>query len=118
VIIFNRECGEMYTTGGVAIAQPPDHLNITIMNDEGKNKKETSQEYYENRLREMSGTEKTTRSLTLFKMMYETLANQISKAEPELTERQVRIKVFRRFYASDKNAQELLDIAWNESLNE
>jgi hypothetical protein len=79
---------------------------------------ETLQEYYERRLREMSGTEKTTRSLTFLKMMCETLATQISKAEPNLTDRQVRIKVFRRLYASDKNAQQLLDMAWDESLKE
>jgi len=77
---------------------------------------ETVQEHYERFWKEKSGTERVQRSLSLWQTMYNSLANQIQKAEPGLTKRQLRIKVFRRFYASDKNAQKLLDMAWDESL--
>ena len=76
---------------------------------------ETVQEHYERLWKEKSGLERVQRSLSLWQTMYNSLANQIQKAEPDLTERQLRIKVFRRFYASDKNAQKLLDMAWDES---
>jgi hypothetical protein len=51
-------------------------------------------------------------------MVRETLAKQLIKAEPNLTDRQVRIKVFRHLYTSDQNVQQLLGIAWDESFKE
>ena len=76
---------------------------------------ETVQEYYEKLWREKTGSERVQRVCSLRRSMYNTIALQIRKAEPWLTERQVKILVARRFYASDEKAQQLLDLAWEDA---
>ena len=75
----------------------------------------TVQEYYEKLWQEKSGLERVQRVCSLRRSMYNTIALQIKKAEPGLTERQVKVLVARRFYASDEKAQQLLDLAWEDA---
>ncbi|MGL4943008.1 MAG: hypothetical protein ACRC46_07445 [Thermoguttaceae bacterium] len=78
----------------------------------------TAEDYYEERLRQMTGQEKFKRICDLWDFTYQMLANQIKLVEPNLTERQLRIKVARRIYMSDSNTQKLLDMAENAATRE
>lgn len=73
----------------------------------------TTEEYYAERLRQMTGQEKVKRICELWDFSYQMLAHQIKAAEPKLTERQLRIRIARQMYMSDNNAQKLLDMAEN-----
>jgi hypothetical protein len=70
------------------------------------------EESYLERLREMTGLQKTQRMCEMIRMARWMMESQIKKAEPNLGERELQLKVAERIYASDKRTQELIQMAW------
>ena len=77
-------------------------------------KSSVTNEYYLQRLRSMSSIEKLERVGRFWKFAVNMISLQVKKANPDITERQVRILVAKRFYASDPETQRLLNLMAKE----
>ena len=64
--------------------------------------------YYE-RVFKMSGTERVVRSCSLFDFAKRMLAHQIFLKNPDLSEREIRIRVAERMYCAEPEVLKLLD---------
>lgn len=69
------------------------------------------EEAYLQGIRQMGGMGRVQRTCSLFGTVYRMIRHQVTKENPGLSERQIRIKVARVLYQSDPNAQKLLDRA-------
>jgi len=68
----------------------------------------TPEEYYIQRLRQMTGLQKTERMCELIRNTYLVKASQVKKSHPNISEQELKIRVAKLIYASDAKAQELL----------
>jgi hypothetical protein len=71
----------------------------------------TVEEFYWDKVREMSPTERVRNSFAMFQSYYNQSARRIKKDQPDISEQELRITLAKRLYGGDPRTVKLIEMA-------